>query len=198
MPRSASCRRIRSSSTTPSFTTSPMATPRPHASRSRPRRARPRSMTSSWRLPDGYETTVGERGLKLSGGEKQRVGIARTLLKNPPILLLDEATSALDTQTERDIQDSLMAIGQGPHSDRDRAPAFDHCRCRPDRGARQGRDRGRGDARGASGQEWRAMPRCGRARPPRWRASIVLARFEERESDRFSARDDAVPHTFAV
>ncbi|WP_022704523.1 ABCB family ABC transporter ATP-binding protein/permease [Pseudorhodobacter ferrugineus] len=64
-------------------------------------------------LPDGYETTVGERGLKLSGGEKQRVGIARTLLKNPPILLLDEATSALDTQTERDIQDSLLAMGEG-------------------------------------------------------------------------------------
>ncbi|MBL4917538.1 ABCB family ABC transporter ATP-binding protein/permease [Szabonella alba] len=64
-------------------------------------------------LPDGYETTVGERGLKLSGGEKQRVGIARTLLKNPPILLLDEATSALDTQTERDIQDSLLAMGKG-------------------------------------------------------------------------------------
>ncbi|MFT7060329.1 MAG: ATP-binding cassette subfamily B protein [Pseudorhodobacter sp.] len=64
-------------------------------------------------MPDGYETTVGERGLKLSGGEKQRVGIARTLLKNPPILLLDEATSALDTQTERDIQDSLLAMGEG-------------------------------------------------------------------------------------
>ncbi len=64
-------------------------------------------------LPDGYETTVGERGLKLSGGEKQRVGIARTILKNPPILLLDEATSALDTQTERDIQDSLREMGQG-------------------------------------------------------------------------------------
>ncbi len=64
-------------------------------------------------LPEGYETKVGERGLKLSGGEKQRVGIARTLLKNPPILLLDEATSALDTQTERDIQDSLKAMGKG-------------------------------------------------------------------------------------
>ena len=64
-------------------------------------------------LPDGYETTVGERGLKLSGGEKERVGIARTLLKNPPILLLDEATSALDTETERDIQDSLRSMGQG-------------------------------------------------------------------------------------
>jgi ATP-binding cassette subfamily B protein len=64
-------------------------------------------------LPDGYDTTVGERGLKLSGGEKQRVGIARTLLKNPPILLLDEATSALDTETERDIQAELRAMGRG-------------------------------------------------------------------------------------
>ena len=64
-------------------------------------------------LPDGYQTTVGERGLKLSGGEKQRVGIARTLLKNPPILLLDEATSALDTQTEMEIQAELKAMGQG-------------------------------------------------------------------------------------
>ncbi|MFQ3254027.1 MAG: ABC-type transport system involved in Fe-S cluster assembly fused permease/ATPase subunit [Loktanella salsilacus] len=64
-------------------------------------------------LPDGYDTTVGERGLKLSGGEKQRVGIARTLLKNPPILLLDEATSALDTDTEREIQRELRQMGQG-------------------------------------------------------------------------------------
>ncbi len=64
-------------------------------------------------LPEGYESKVGERGLKLSGGEKQRVGIARTLLKDPPILLLDEATSALDSETERDIQDSLRAMGQG-------------------------------------------------------------------------------------
>ncbi len=64
-------------------------------------------------LPDGYQTTVGERGLKLSGGEKQRVGIARTLLKNPPILLLDEATSALDTETEMEIQAELKAISEG-------------------------------------------------------------------------------------
>jgi ATP-binding cassette subfamily B protein len=64
-------------------------------------------------LPHGYDTQVGERGLKLSGGEKQRVGIARTLLKNPPILILDEATSALDTATEADIQGELHAMGQG-------------------------------------------------------------------------------------
>jgi len=64
-------------------------------------------------LPNGYDTMVGERGLKLSGGEKQRVGIARSLLKNPPILLLDEATSALDTQTEHEIQESLIQMGQG-------------------------------------------------------------------------------------
>ena len=64
-------------------------------------------------LPDGYDTEVGERGLKLSGGEKQRVAIARTILKAPPILILDEATSALDTQTEQEIQSALDRIAEG-------------------------------------------------------------------------------------
>ncbi len=64
-------------------------------------------------LPDGYDTVVGERGLKLSGGEKQRVAIARTILKNPPIILFDEATSALDTNTERLIQANLREVAKG-------------------------------------------------------------------------------------
>ncbi len=64
-------------------------------------------------LPQGYDTVVGERGLKLSGGEKQRVAIARTILKNPPVLVLDEATSALDTGTEREIQAELRRLGEG-------------------------------------------------------------------------------------
>ncbi len=64
------------------------------------------------RLPQGFDTQVGERGLKLSGGEKQRVAIARTLVKNPPILMLDEATSALDTRTEQDILATLRRIAQ--------------------------------------------------------------------------------------
>ncbi|KAK7692857.1 hypothetical protein QCA50_004492 [Cerrena zonata] len=67
-------------------------------------------------FPDGYETKVGERGIRLSGGEKQRVAIARTMLKNPPILLLDEATSALDTSTEKDIQKALLHLQEGRSS----------------------------------------------------------------------------------
>ena len=65
------------------------------------------------RLPDGYASMVGERGLKLSGGEKQRVAIARTILKAPPILILDEATSALDSHTEQEIQAALDLVSKG-------------------------------------------------------------------------------------
>lgn len=64
-------------------------------------------------LPEGFQSMVGERGLKLSGGEKQRVAIARTLLKAPPLLILDEATAALDTATEQEIQQALDIISRG-------------------------------------------------------------------------------------
>jgi ABC-type transport system involved in Fe-S cluster assembly fused permease/ATPase subunit len=64
-------------------------------------------------FPDGYDSQVGERGLRLSGGEKQRVAIARTILKDPKIIMLDEATSALDSHTEQEIQENVWSIGQG-------------------------------------------------------------------------------------
>ena len=82
-------------------------------SRDQGSRARwPRSTNSSSSCRMGYDSMVGERGLKLSGGEKQRVAIARTILKNPPILLLDEATQALDTGTEREIQGALSDVSR--------------------------------------------------------------------------------------
>ncbi len=88
---------------------------RPDASLDDIRRAADLAQISAFieSLPDGFKTMVGERGLKLSGGEKQRVAIARTILKAPPVLILDEATSALDTHTEREIQAALDLVSRG-------------------------------------------------------------------------------------
>ena len=100
-------------------------------------------------LPQGYKTMVGERGLKLSGGEKQRVAIARTILKGPPILMLDEATSALDSHTEKEIQDALDRVARNRTDARHRAPALDDRARRQHRRARRGSARGAGHARRA-------------------------------------------------
>ena len=83
-------------------------------------------------LPDGYDTMVGARGHRFSGGERQRLAIARMVLRNPPILVLDEATSALDNETERAVQDAMRRCRRADH-DRHRPPAVDRPRRRSDR-----------------------------------------------------------------
>ena len=110
---SASSRRRRTCSTPPSRTTS--ASPGPSATdeeiEAAARAAQIHDHIAA--LPEGYDTLVGERGYRFSGGEKQRIAIARTILRNPPILVLDEATSALDTETERAVQEALERLGEG-------------------------------------------------------------------------------------
>ena len=146
------------------------------------------------KLPDGYRTMVGERGLKLSGGEKQRVAIARTILKAPPILMLDEATSALDTHTEQRDPGGARHGQPRPHHHRHRAPAVDG-----DLGRRDHRPEGRRDrrARHAPGAARRGRPLCRDVEPPA-RGDRGRGTPAHRPRGRRARRRRAAPHAGGV
>ena len=138
---SASSARRPTCCTPPSGRTCATSGPTPRTPRSR-RAARAAQIHDLIaRLPEGYDTLVGSHGHRFSGGEQQRIAIARTLLRDPRVLVLDEATSALDTATERAVQRGVRRARPRPHDDHHRPPALDGPRRRPDRGARPRPDR---------------------------------------------------------